>query len=53
MRQKLGIETPQKNNYTEIERIEKKFAPLFLPKSLKKNLPFKTREKTKFHNEQK
>ena len=53
MRKKLGIETPQKNNYEEIERIEKKFAPLFLPKNLKRNLPFKTREKIKFHNEKK
>ncbi len=46
LRKKYGVENKARGKtYEDVERPEKKFTPLILPKSLKKNLPFKTKEK--------
>lgn len=53
LRKKYGIEIERGNTYKEVKRPEKKFMPLILPKSLKQNLPFKTKDKIKNKTEKK
>ena len=54
LRNKYGIQHPDhRNSYKEIERPDKKFMPLFIPKNLKKNLPFKTQDKINVFNQKK
>lgn len=45
LRKKYGIEKPQGNNYTDVERPNKRFTPMIVPKKLQQALPFKTRDK--------
>ena len=45
LRMKYGIKAPQNNNYKEVERPNKKFTPLVVPKRLQSSLPFATRDK--------
>lgn len=47
LRKLKGIEVNKESVYKKVERPNKKFTPLILPKSLKQALPFKTKEKVK------
>ncbi|EAS05797.2 elongation factor Tu GTP-binding domain protein (macronuclear) [Tetrahymena thermophila SB210] len=49
LRKMLNIDVKQKvdSEYQEIERTEKKFNPLLIPKNLEENLPFKSKQKVK------
>lgn len=45
----LNIEVKDKKDsaYQDIERTDKKFKPLMVPKALEENLPYKSKEKVK------
>lgn len=49
LRKMLNIEVKDKKDsaYQDIERTEKKFKPLIVPKTLEENLPYKSKEKVK------
>jgi ribosome biogenesis protein BMS1 len=49
MRKKLGIAVPRNldSEYHKIERVERTFQPLKLPKTLENELPFESRQKVK------
>lgn len=47
LRKKFGIEAPQNTEMPRLERPNKKFMPMIVPKTLRKELPFKTKEKYK------
>jgi ribosome biogenesis protein BMS1 len=47
LRKKYNIMPPRNvdSEYKDVERIEKRFNPLKIPKTLEENLPFKSKEK--------
>jgi ribosome biogenesis protein BMS1 len=48
LRKRFGLYTPNhKDSYKPVERIQKIFAPMIVPKKLEENLPFKTKDKIK------
>lgn len=51
LRKKYGMKTPGfRDSYKPIERVEKQFAPLIVPKSLEEELPLRTKDKIKTQN---
>lgn len=45
LRKKYGIEQPIGNEYKDVQRPNKRFTPLIVPKKLQQALPFKSRDK--------
>lgn len=51
LRKKYGIKNPNHHEgYAPVNRIDKKFTPLIVPKKLEEQLPFKTKDKIKKKN---
>jgi ribosome biogenesis protein BMS1 len=48
LRKKFGMKTPNfRDGYKPVERVEKVFTPLVVPKSIEEQLPFRTKDKIK------